>query len=78
MGQVYAEAQVAYWVLTCLECDSTFPHTDLSTLSPSLRDDPFLTGAPKREFPSEGIELECPNCNKSSVYFRHQLFYRAR
>jgi len=68
---------VAYWVLTCFDCNSVFPHTDLSKLDYSLRSDPFLRSAPKPEFPSVGIELECPNCNKSSVYYRHQLFYRA-
>ncbi len=63
------------WVLTCAKCKSEFPHSDVVDRPPSQRD-PFTGTVHKPEFPSDGLSVECPHCKKSSVYQRHQLFYR--
>jgi hypothetical protein len=31
----------------------------------------------KPDLPAEGIKLDCPACERPTIFFRHQLLYRA-
>jgi hypothetical protein len=59
------------WVLNCPSCLHEFTHSesDRRTL-----DDSYLDKKP--EFPREGLELQCPNCQASSLFEQAQLRYR--
>jgi hypothetical protein len=54
-----------------------FVHAEID---PSVRPtfhDPFEWLAERPQFPSAGANLKCPNCEKTSLYRRYQLTYRA-
>jgi endogenous inhibitor of DNA gyrase (YacG/DUF329 family) len=60
------------WVLNCPNCQQEFTHTQIERRS---LQDYYLE--PKPDFPREGMSVQCPHCNASSIYQRHQLTYRA-
>jgi hypothetical protein len=67
---------MARWVLGCPECNEDFTHSQINAESqPTLRD-PFAWLGDKPEFPAAGLQMECPNCKKISIYSRTQLMYR--
>jgi hypothetical protein len=64
---------MAHWVLNCPHCNSEFEHSEIT---------PVLTVSEycfprKPDFSMEGLRLECPYCNKPSIFHREQLTYRA-
>ena len=60
------------WVLRCPSCQQEFTHTQIHR---DKLEDYYLE--PKPDFPQEGQPVQCPNCNSSAVFRRHQLTYRA-
>lgn len=64
------------WVLNCHDCTQEFTHSSISAKAPP--DDAFLwTGfEAKPDFPSDGLNVECPHCKKTSLYQRYQLLFR--
>jgi hypothetical protein len=62
---------MARWVLNCPQCEAEFTH---SKIGDQRLVDYYLPAKPG--FPKEGLAMECPNCHKSSVFYRHQLAYR--
>jgi hypothetical protein len=63
------------WVLTCPDCSSELTHSQIYVDDSCIRD-PF-TAFSKPELPDGGLKMACPNCQKTSIYLRHQLTYRA-
>ena len=59
---------MAQWVLLCPECKFDFIHSEVES-------DAIAWLGAKPAFPEGGALLECPNCNKSSVFERQQLRY---
>jgi uncharacterized C2H2 Zn-finger protein len=64
---------MARWVLDCPRCGKEFTHSKVEDKGFALGDWP----EPKPEFPDGGQSLDCPNCQNTSLYQRHQLTYRA-
>jgi len=72
----YHEVLMPRWVLSCAECNAEFTHTEIAGIQTSSFD--LFTGLlAKPEFPVEGLQLECPNCKKRSLYQRYQLVLRS-
>ena len=67
---------MAQWVLECPVCKREFIHCEVSEPEGSFPD-PFTGTLLKPYVPHGGVIVCCPNCNKSSVFKRHQLLYRA-
>jgi endogenous inhibitor of DNA gyrase (YacG/DUF329 family) len=59
------------WILNCPECQEEFTHSEVRE---SLHGISWWDEKP--ELPESGIQLECPNCKKTSAYQRYQLIYR--
>jgi hypothetical protein len=60
---------MARWVFTCKNCYKIVPHAEIgNTLT-----DYFFPKKP--EVPSEGQELECPECKTKSTYHQNELWY---
>jgi C4-type Zn-finger protein len=65
---------MARWVLSCPFCNEEFTYSEIpgkSTLA-----DFFLP--PKPDVPIEGVKLDCPSCQKTTTFFRHQMVYRVQ
>jgi hypothetical protein len=60
--------------LGCANCKTDITHSEIP--ADGRLPDTFLRGAPKPEFPNEGVTVKCPNCGEAAVYERHQLTYR--
>jgi len=60
------------WAFHCPQCNTELTHSQIYVSS--IRE-PF-TFLSKPELPDGGLKLACPNCQKTSVYLRHQLTYR--
>lgn len=69
---------MARWVLSCPECSQEFTHSQAEAPSQNSFRDPFAWLGEKPEFPDAGLQMECPNCNKTAIYRRTQLMYRSR
>ena len=67
---------MARWVLGCPECKRDFTHCQIDTESQPSFSDPFAWLGDKPKFPNVGLQIECPNCKKRSVYKRNQLTYK--
>jgi hypothetical protein len=63
---------MAQWVLACPGCNKEFIYMKAPSDAGI-----FASWSVKPEFPHGGLTVTCPNCQKSSVYQRHQLVYRA-
>ena len=64
------------WVLICPSCNEEFTHSEKVIDTDNLKlGDSYKV--PKPVFPMSGLEIECPNCGKVSVFQRQQLEYRA-
>ena len=63
---------MARWLLYCPDCKQEFTHAETHSEKP-----PYSWFDAKPEFPEGGLNTVCPNCNKSAVYQRHELYYRA-
>jgi DNA-directed RNA polymerase subunit RPC12/RpoP len=61
---------MASWMLSCNHCGKAFEH---SKIRDTLANYFF---AAKPDFPSDGLELECPHCGTKSIYQRTELTYR--
>jgi hypothetical protein len=61
---------MAKWNVNCKSCGNAFT---FSQISDTLADMYFPA---KPEFPSEGIERECPNCTSNFTYQSHDLSYQ--
>jgi len=61
------------WIVYCPKCSFEILHSEISK---DERVDPWLSTAPKPEFPNGGQNLECPTCKIQTVFQRHQLIYR--
>jgi hypothetical protein len=64
---------MARWVLSCPYCRKEFTYSEIP--STSRLADFFLPVKP--DLPAEGIKLDCPACERPTIFFRHQLLYRA-
>jgi phage FluMu protein Com len=64
---------MAHWVLRCPRCDKEITHSEIPG---GGRFDPYLSTIPKPEFPKGGLKLECPHCNRISLFQRYQLTIR--
>jgi hypothetical protein len=62
---------MAQWVFYCDECNVPFTYSEIQNDGPGL----FAVEA-KPEIAAEGINLDCPNCKKPSIFRRHQLVYQ--
>jgi|HubBroStandDraft_2_1064218.scaffolds.fasta_scaffold02528_4 hypothetical protein len=60
---------MARWVFTCKNCFEIVPHTEIGG---TLMDYFFPT---KPKVPTEGQELECPQCKTKYVYQQNELRY---
>jgi endogenous inhibitor of DNA gyrase (YacG/DUF329 family) len=60
------------WILICPGCNEEFTLSEVTS-----EGIPFTWGERKPDMPDDGASLECPHCEKPSVYKRHQLIYRA-
>ena len=69
--------EMARWVLGCPDCNQDFTHSQVDTESQNSFRDPFAWLVDKPEIPDSGVQLECPNCKKISIYKRTQLIYRS-
>lgn len=58
------------WVLNCPTCREDFTHSQSERRT---LDDWYLDKKP--EFPREGRELQCPNCQTSTWFEKAQLRY---
>lgn len=63
---------MARWGVMCPLCNEAVPYREV----------PFEPGAfawlsSKPNFPEGGLSLECPSCEKTSHYERHNLIYLA-
>jgi endogenous inhibitor of DNA gyrase (YacG/DUF329 family) len=63
-------------VLDCPDCKAEFTHSEITEIESHSTLNPFTGLLAKPEFPGDGLRLECPNCKKNSLYWRHQLVYR--
>jgi DNA-directed RNA polymerase subunit RPC12/RpoP len=63
---------MSHWMLTCSTCSKEFTHS----LIPEKHISAELDLIHKPEFPTEGMELDCPYCGKPGTYQRHDLRYR--
>jgi hypothetical protein len=63
------------WILGCSDCKQDFIHSEIDIDAP-IRN-PFTGLDHKPDFPAGGLSLQCPRCQKASVYHRHQLVYQA-
>ena len=59
---------MAAWVLACVMCNVKFVHTEIG--DERLID--FLDPI-KPNMPTEGVELDCPNCGRRGLYHRTDL-----
>jgi hypothetical protein len=64
---------MAAWVLDCPACNTTFVHSQITTVPEQRMMDHFYPFKAKPEFPTSGLSVECPNCRSSSVFSQHQL-----
>lgn len=60
---------MARWVLECPSCNKEFTQSQIGT-NLKLADYYIV---PKPDFPTDGLQLECPNCKKASLFQRHEL-----
>ena len=65
------------WVLGCPGCSQEFTHSEIEMEHGKAVLDPFAWLLDKPVLPDAGVKLECPHCQKVSVYKRYQLTYRA-
>ena len=61
------------WNLTCQNCSESFTH---SKIEGGNLANYFVPQKP--EFPEEGQELQCPNCNTKAQYQRTDLRYDSK
>jgi DNA-directed RNA polymerase subunit RPC12/RpoP len=64
---------MSYWSLRCKNCAKLFPHTPIASQSDRLE---FIWPV-KPNFPEGGQTVECPHCQSSALYQRHQLIVQA-
>jgi hypothetical protein len=62
---------MASWVLNCKNCGKNFEHAKISDTFANY----FI--AEKPDFPSGGLELECPNCKQRAMYQRAELMFQS-
>jgi len=63
--------RMASWSLACKNCNKTFAYSEIGdTLI-----DVFIPLRP--EFPSKGVERECPHCNEKATYQQNELRYQS-
>jgi hypothetical protein len=62
---------MASWNLACKKCLKSFAYSQISETFV----DYFMPSRP--EFPPDGVELECPNCQAKSTYYRTDLTYQS-
>ena len=60
---------MAHWLLEYPYCKNEIEHAEAPSDMP-----PFSWFDAKPVFPEDGLTSTCPNCNKSAVYQRHQLY----
>ena len=60
------------WVLNCPQCLTDFTHSEF--VKDSTLEDYYLPAKP--EFPTGGLNAECPNCKKTSMFQQYQLVFR--
>jgi len=65
-------SSMAQWILLCSNCGEEFFHSEVVADRGV-----FAWATPKPTFPEGGLQLDCPSCQVSSLYQRHQLLYRA-
>jgi hypothetical protein len=58
------------WMLHCEQCDTTFAHSGIQAIAEQFS---LFQVVSKPEFPNGGVSIECPNCQKGSVYQGHRL-----
>lgn len=63
------------WLLGCPECAESFTYAEVTPEAERNDFDLFLNTAKKPDFPADGLEVECPRCNKKSRFYRNQLKY---
>ena len=61
------------WNLTCQNCSKSFTH---SKIEGGNLANYFVPQKP--EFPAQGRELQCPNCNTKAQYQRTDLRYDSK
>ena len=61
---------MANWALTCKNCRAAVAHFRL----PDMGANYYIPDRP--EFPSEGLERECPNCHSKFTYQATELTFR--
>jgi hypothetical protein len=57
------------WVFTCKNCFKIVPHAEIG----NRLVDYFFPKKP--ELPTEGLEMECPQCKTKYVYRQTELWY---
>ena len=60
------------WALACKNCRALFTHSEV----PNTLADYYLPTRP--DFPPEGLERECPQCNSKSTYRAIELIYQSK
>jgi hypothetical protein len=60
---------MSHWFLRCENCAKLFPHAPISPQPDRLE----LLWPVKPDFPEVGQTLNCPHCERSALYQRHQL-----
>jgi DNA-directed RNA polymerase subunit RPC12/RpoP len=71
-SRIFQVPKMAAWVLNCLNCGSTFKHSEIDDTALANYFSPV-----KPEFPVPGLEVKCPNCGTKATYRRHELRYQA-
>jgi endogenous inhibitor of DNA gyrase (YacG/DUF329 family) len=65
---------MAHWVLSCPACYTVFNHSEIPPRAATIPFDPVWPRKP--EFPDGGMNLTCPECQKTSTFQRFELMYR--
>lgn len=68
---------MAAWLLDCPECGREFVLAEAVAKAAAAASAETSEHPVKPSFPSSGLQLECPNCNKSSVFWSFHLRYQA-
>jgi len=66
---------MARWVFDCPICREELTHSQIFIDNSTVRDPVMFAIRP--EMPARGMRVACPNCKNISVFYRHQLTYRA-
>lgn len=63
------------WVVRCPRCNAAVPQSEVTFGCPT--EDALAWLGRKPNFPDGGLSIECPKCEETALYQRHQLVYLA-